>query len=243
MKSSVKTIVMLAAVLAASQSVQAADMGAKPMYTKAPVAAPAANWTGFYVGLGGGFGGYATDHTSTLGAGSFPQSSIGGSGGFGALQIGADYQFAGRWVAGVFGDFDFSSIKGTGTELISFLNIPLKQQYAFAAGARLGVLVIPQLLAYADGGYTRARFTGGNMTFIAPPSAPSIFDMPDQSYNGFFVGGGLEYAIYNGWSIKSEYRYAQYSSTSVTIPNATPVFTEILKPTVQTGRVSLVYKF
>ncbi len=49
--------------------------------------------------------------------------------------------------------------------------------------------------------------------------------------------------VYRGWSVKGEYRYAHYDSSTVTIANAVPVFTETLKPTVQTGRLSLVYKF
>ncbi len=50
-----KLIVALAAVAAFTGSASAADLAARP-YTKAPMMAPAYNWTGFYIfgGAGGG---------------------------------------------------------------------------------------------------------------------------------------------------------------------------------------------
>ena len=48
-----------------------------------------------------------------LGTFSSAGSTTGGKGYFGRVQTGFDYQFANNWVAGVFGDYDFSSIKGT----------------------------------------------------------------------------------------------------------------------------------
>ena len=56
-----------------------------------------------------------------------PTATAGGRGWFGTVQAGCDYQFASRWVVGVFGDYDFSRIKGefnpvgtlfTGTETL-----------------------------------------------------------------------------------------------------------------------------
>jgi outer membrane immunogenic protein len=222
----------------------AADMGARPIYTKAPVVVPAPySWTGWYLGAGGGYGGFNSSHASSLGGFGLPQSSFNGTGGFGTVQVGGDYQFADRWVAGVFGDADFSDIKGSSREIVGFTNFPIKQRDAYAGGARIGYLVTPQILPYVDGGYTHANFSGGSMTFAAPPFAATGFAVPNQNYDGYFLGGGVEVMVYRGWSVKGEYRYAHYDSSTVTIANAVPVFTETLKPTVQTGRLSLVYKF
>ena len=46
----------------------AADLKPRPMYTKAPVAAPVYSWTGFYLGLNGGYswGRSSTDFSSTV---------------------------------------------------------------------------------------------------------------------------------------------------------------------------------
>jgi len=48
--------------------------------------------------------------------------------------------------------------------------------------------------------------------------------------------------ISSGWSVKSEYRYARYGASTVMVQPAS-VFTETLKPNVQTVRTALVYKF
>jgi len=218
-------------------------MAAKPMYTKAPVAPQANSWTGWYVGAGGGYGASNIDHTSSLAGTAIPQSSVDGNGWFGTVQVGGDYQFASRWVVGAFGDFDLSNINGTVSELVSITNFPLKQRNAYAAGARIGFLVTPQILSYVDGGYTRANFDGGSLSFATAPFTATGFSVPNQAYDGYFLGGGIEVMVYRGWSVKSEYRFARYTSSTVTVPNATPAFTETLKPTVQTGRMSLVYKF
>src|SRR5438477_11054204 len=50
-----KILLALTAVAAMTGSAAAADLGARP-YVKAPIAAPVANWTGFYI-FGGGGGG------------------------------------------------------------------------------------------------------------------------------------------------------------------------------------------
>ena len=76
------------------------------------------NWTGFYVNGGFGYGGWAADTTT--------ESPITGAcilcyvqvqGGKGWLGVGgagfADFQVMPKVVVGVFGDYDFSSLKGT----------------------------------------------------------------------------------------------------------------------------------
>jgi outer membrane immunogenic protein len=232
----------LAALSLASVSAQAADMPARTMPTKAlPMAV--ASWTGFYIGAGGGYGMSNTDHTSSLAGAALVQPAIAGKGWFGTVQVGGDYQFADRWVAGAFGDFDFSDIKGTASELVSITSFPLSQRNAYAAGARIGYLVTPQILSYVDGGYSHANFNGGSLSFATAPFTATGLGVPNQGYDGYFLGGGTEVMIANGWSVKSEYRYARYGSATVTVPTVTPIFTETLKPSVQTVRTTLVYKF
>jgi outer membrane immunogenic protein len=231
--------VSLAVLTFSSVSAHAADMPVKAM----PMAAPVASWTGFYLGAGGGYGMFDSDHTSSLDGFVLPQSTIGGKGWFGTVQVGGDYQFAERWVVGAFGDFDFSDIKGTASELISTSKFPLNQRNAYAAGGRIGYLVTPQILSYVDGGYTHANFNGGSLTFAIAPFPATGFFVPNQGHDGYFLGAGTEIMVARGWFVKSEYRYARYDSATVTVPTATPVFTETLKPSVQTVRTSLVYKF
>jgi outer membrane immunogenic protein len=229
------TLLAAVALSAISQAAFAADLPARPVYREAAVVPVAANWTGVYVGAGGGYGTYNADSSSTFLGSVTDNGRAGGRGWFGTVQIGADYQW-GSWVAGIFADYDFSSIKGTINRGAGGALVPFKQDSAWSAGGRIGYLVVPQLLTYFSGGYTSARFaagtdTGGTVTW------------PNQDFSGYFLGSGTEYMIAPGWFVKTEYRYASYSSKTIAgnIGPPTPFLT--IKPQVQTIRSELVYKF
>jgi outer membrane immunogenic protein len=246
-----KLTTLLAAVAlgAISQAASAADLPARPVYREAAVVPVVANWTGFYVGAGGGYGTYNADSSTAGVAGGVPFATdngrAGGRGWFGTVQIGADYQW-GSWVAGIFADYDFSSIKGTIGELSGPGLVPFKQSSAWAGGGRIGYLITPQILSYFSGGYTNARFTAGAETQLG---AFSGVTWPDQNFSGYFLGSGTEIMIAPGWFVKTEYRYASYSSKTIAGaigPPAFPFLTAInmtIKPQVQTIRSELVYKF
>src|ERR1700726_2611480 len=89
--------------LGATVPALAADLAARPAYTKAPAyVQPIYNWTGFYIGghIGGAFDG----------SNSFIGTSSSNNGRFlGGLQVGADYQFAPNWVLGVEGQYSWLS--------------------------------------------------------------------------------------------------------------------------------------
>jgi len=101
-----KTLLALAAVVAMTGSASAADLAARP-YVNAPMPAPVANWTGFYI-FGGGGGGLSNADQSVVDTVSGTPLTItqrqGGSGWFGTVGAGYDWQFSGTWVAGVFAD-------------------------------------------------------------------------------------------------------------------------------------------
>jgi outer membrane immunogenic protein len=246
-----KLTALLAAVAlaAVSQAASAADLPARPVYREPAVVPVVANWTGFYVGAGGGYGMYNLDTSTNAIDGFGPFSTdngrAGGRGWFGTVQVGADYQW-GSWVAGIFADYDFSSIKGTVADLAGGGLVEFKQSHAWAAGGRIGYLIVPQFLTYFSGGYTNARFTAGAET---QGGAFSGVTWPDQNFSGYFLGSGTEYMIAPGWFVKTEYRYASYNSKTITGaigPPAGPFLTSAemsVKPQVQTIRSELVYKF
>ena len=233
---------------------------------------PAANWTGFYVGGGGGYGFMNADTTpfsSVTGESpsSPPFSSVtggaltspvgnSGRGGFGTVTAGYDIQATSRIVAGVFGDYDFASIKGnflTGSAT-SYFN-PLggegKMKSAWAVGARGGVLVAPTVLAYVNGGFTQARFSA--LAVENQGNTPGTLGIAfgDQTYQGWFLGSGAEMQLSSlgpNWFMRTEYRYADYgtrspASTGVAFaPGENLAFLKI-HPVVQTARAELTYKF
>ncbi len=107
-----KVLLALTALAAFTGSASAADLGARP-YAKAPMVAPAPNWTGFYIFGGAGGGVWDADlHTNFVGVPATINQRVGGDGWFGTVGIGYDWQFGGGWVAGIFGDGQFGSLKG-----------------------------------------------------------------------------------------------------------------------------------
>jgi outer membrane immunogenic protein len=247
-----KLLIALTAAAAMSGSAFAADM-ARP-YTKAPAPiAPAYNWTGFYI-FGGGGGGIwdAKSNLVTVpgGAALTRDTKSGGDGWFGTVGIGYDWQFNGRWVAGLFADGQFGEIKGSLNDPFAFEGQE-KLRTSYAAGARLGYLVAPNVLSYVNGGYSGSEWSASTLTSVFP-GVPGVITTPSFHRNGWFVGGGVENNLdlfgisAPGWFMKTEYRTAFYDR--VTLPETGvgfgPLGTGVtFKPIVQTISTSLVYRF
>ncbi len=217
-----------------------------PAYTALPM--KTANWTGFYVNGGIGYGLWAADTTTvdpTTGACVLcsPQRQ-GGKGWLGLVGGGFDYQFASRFVAGVFADYDFSSLKGSIQDQNPATVGELKQTAAWTAGARLGWLVTPAMLTYINGGYSGARFSG--TTMVSEFTGAFSGTTPGFTRNGWFAGAGTETTfdalgmLGKGWFWRNEYRYASYDTQ--TIPDTPGHDSITFKPVVQTVTSSVVFK-
>jgi outer membrane immunogenic protein len=179
----------------------------------------------------------------------------GGRGWLGTATAGFDYQFNDHIVAGAFADYDFAKIKGTLQDSSKITVGDMTEQSAWAVGARLGWLVAPTTLAYVNGGYSQAHFPAVNMvandTIIAPPPVghspgTPVSTVQSNTYQGWFVGSGVETMVAQGWFWRNEYRYANYREASVQdIPLSVTVGGTLMtiRPVVQTVRTELVYKF
>ena len=79
-------------------------------------------------------------------------------------------------------------------------------------GARVGVLAQPDLLVYAKGGYTNARY-----------NIDASFDGDEfrtrVDTDGFRLGAGLEYALSGNSFAKVEYRYSNYGDAEIDFEN------------------------
>ncbi|WP_167407022.1 outer membrane protein [Bradyrhizobium forestalis] len=213
-----KILLALTAVAAMTGSASAADLAARP-YVKAPVAAPVANWTGFYV-FGGGGGGLSNADQSVVDTLSGTPLTItqrqGGSGWFGTVGAGYDWQFSGTWVAGVFADGQFGSIRATIQDPTLGITGNQKLETSWAAGVRLGWLVAPNVLSYVNGGYSGAHFGQTNFTTLG--GTPVGAHLSSYDRHGWFVGGGVENSLNifgitsPGWFMKTEYRSAFYNA-------------------------------
>jgi outer membrane immunogenic protein len=251
-----KLVLALAALAAFTGSALAADMAPRT-YSKAPAPMPVApSWTGFYIfgGFGGGL--WAADSNAMSFPGLVPISRdqrLGGSGWFGTVGAGYDWQFNSSWVAGVFADGQFGSIRGSLTDLANTFEGRETLRDSYAAGVRLGYLVAPNVLSYVNAGYSGSQWSGTGMSTLAPAGGPVLINTPSFTRNGFFVGGGVENNLNifgiaaPGWFMKTEYRSAFYDR--ITLPETFATtgallgFATTFKPWTQTISTSLVYRF
>jgi outer membrane immunogenic protein len=215
-----KVILAIAALTAMTASASAADLAVKAP----PPVAPQYNWTGFYIFGGAGGGIWAADQSVVVTATGVPLNvdhRQGGSGWFGTVGLGYDWQFNGPWVFGLFADGQFGSLKGTLEDPFDRVTGTIKLQDSWAAGARVGYLVAPNVLSYVNGGYSGSHWSGFTLvdTFSGAPAGVGHTDGFNR--NGWFVGGGVENNLNifgitaPGWFMKTEYRSAFYERKSI----------------------------
>lgn len=259
-----KIVLALTAVAAMTGSASAADLAARP-YTKAPMAAPVASWTGFYIFGGGGGGLWNADsnvNTFPGGVAITRDQRLGGSGWFGTVGLGYDWQVNPTWVIGAFADGQFGDIRGSVSNPAFGLEGREKLRTSYAAGARLGYLVAPNVLSYVNAGYSGSEWSGSGLSTIAAGGGPALTTTGSFRRNGWFIGGGVENNLNifgiaaPGWFMKTEYRSAFYDRASLAEtctaagaavgcgPANTPSGAAItFKPWTQTISTSLVYRF
>src|SRR3954464_7545283 len=196
------------------------------MAAKAPMAAPipyATPWTGFWISGGFGYGLADIEHSVRSPVAPFAAFDAGHDNGargwLGKGGIGYDFQMS-SWVIGAFADATFSDIAGT-----SNFNCPgacigptgfsgrFKNDWSWAVGGRIGYVALPGLLTYVNGGWTEANFTGTKFLDASNGFAPGL-SLPSQRRDGWFLGGGTEYAFnfLPGLFLKSEYRFADFDN-------------------------------
>ena len=229
--------------------------GAPKTYA-APVRSAASaptSWTGIYISGGGGYG-LANVAQSNFSGGALPlHADMGAKGAFGTIGGGIDYQFSNRIVAGILANYDFANIRGTADTLFYTnptdpIGAATKLSSSWAVGARAGWLITPKTLTYVNGGYTEAKFNGSLAASLLTglPEVPGD-NVPGHTHKGWFLGSGVETKLDllpgNNWFLRSEYRYAEYDSVNtVATLGGAPVGMSF-KPTVQTVRTELSYKF
>jgi len=215
--------------IAMTSAANAADLPMPAPVYKAPPPPVVYNWTGCYVGGGGGYGMWNQDSApfiTATGTALATSTTSGGRGWFGQGQVGCDYQFGlplgSFWspqvVIGAFGDYEWSGSSMRGTLVSPLGGFGAETMpWTWAAGARAGVLVTPKFLTYFDGGYTQVSFSSVNS--LSPLGAPTGFMTNANTYNGWFIGSGFEYSFdfLPGLFFKTEYRYSTYNTANLPI--------------------------
>jgi outer membrane immunogenic protein len=200
-----KFLIAAAGLVALATPAFAADMAPAPAYTKAPpvMVAPEFNWTGFYVGINGG---WAQDTTNTPSA-IYVQPANSGGGAFGG-QAGFNYQWN-HLVLGIEGDGDWLSLKASSPcfNVTFTCNTQLQNQYSVRGriGGAWG-----NALFYATGGGAWATYSGNTIN-----GAGTVFP-GSSNRSGWIAGVGAEYAVWKGLILGVEYLHADYGHQNIT---------------------------
>lgn len=190
------------------------------------------NWSGFYVGVGGGFG--AVNHKLSVPGLSF--NGIGGEGLFGELTVGYDHMVTDRILLGGFIDTHVGNI-GPSLDADPLINADLTNSYGFDAIARLGYVLNGNTLGYVLGGYTWEHFKLDASGLLVGPGG---FEHSEDR-SGYVLGIGMETAIGHNWTIKAEYRYANYGDKSVL--DLAPGASLNVEPSTHTFHIAANYRF
>ncbi len=196
-----KLLLSATGVVAMAGAAVAADLPgrqAPPPY----VAPPLFSWTGFYLGAQLGYAWGFDDFTATNPFfGTFANNSYNPNGVIGGAHVGYNYQ-VGQFVVGVEGDVDGTGYSGSRTAGFARLTTEIPVQGSIRA--RLG-LALDHALLYVTGGVAFAGIDTTYATFAG-------YDTFGKTRTGWTIGGGIEYALNPNWSIRAEYRYADFGS-------------------------------
>jgi outer membrane immunogenic protein len=164
-------------------------------------AAPAMDWTGFWLG---GQVGYLFGDVDIAGGGSFDVDGayLGVAGGY-------DWQFDNNVVAGVFVTAPIAAF-ADGTNAGATVDADV--QWAAALGLRLG-FAFDNFLPYVMGGLVVGQGEGTVVTTGASD---------DQMHTGYHIGAGLDYLVDENWTVGAYYSYQDLGSETYNITGTPP---------------------
>lgn len=208
-----KVLLSSVAIAAFAAPVLAADLPARAPAPAPVYAAPVFSWTGFYVGVNGGYAGdkfrypFGGDIRGRPYAG---KATVNSSGFLGGVTAGYNYQFARNWVVGIEADYDWGNVEGkvgltaavgpfaaglkAGSQLDNLGTVRARLGYSF-----------DRALVYATGGWAYGQVKSSLTAGIVGVGGIGLSKTVDA--NGWTVGAGIEYALTNNFSLKTEYLY------------------------------------
>ncbi|BDV38839.1 TonB-dependent siderophore receptor [Methylocystis bryophila] len=197
------------------------------------------DWTGFYLGAQIGYGYGLNDGSITYATpgGLLGQSALGSSaivfgggnsvngdaiGVIGGAHVGYNKQVD-RWVVGVEGSVD-PTLMSRGLSISA--PVPVAGVAVTGSGAIWSPLqaslraragfTLDRMLLFASAGVAFGEF-GSNLQLFGTDQTLALFYAADQRTStraGWTVGGGVEYAVNPHWSVRGEYRYADFGRLS-----------------------------
>jgi outer membrane immunogenic protein len=264
MKIKMKTIAVLSGILSlgAVSAASAADMAVKAQPLPPPP--PIFTWTGFYIGLnaGGAWTRSEVDYTQTgayLGTALADQAfshALGStttdrSGFTGGGQFGYNWQ-VGMGVFGIETDINYLHTSATRVAagvlpvagaIVSSAST-VETDWLYTLRGRAGIAA-GQALFYATGGLAVGNVKFAQAFFHAASGSFEVGAV-ESTQAGWTVGGGIEYAFNNNWSVKGEYLYVDLGTVGFNSANTLfPTFTasHSARLTENIGRVGINYRF
>jgi outer membrane immunogenic protein len=186
-----------------SGAADAADLGTPRMSEPVPYLPPAFSWTGFYLGVNGGYGvGGAHEDVIDFGF----ASEINSRGGLAGGQIGLNWQLGQSFLIGVEGEGDWADIRDGGLEFTSdgvYHNLHAKADWLADVSGRAG-FTFDRTLVYGKGGYAWAGLKYDSVI------RDTTYPVGESTNAGWLVGGGVESFFTPNWSVKVEYNHADF---------------------------------
>jgi outer membrane immunogenic protein len=200
-----------------------------------------ADWSGVYFGVGSGY------DWSTVDVHQVPTTAFGGAfgsanpgigisssndTGFVSAHLGIQHQF-GAVVLGVEGGW-MSTLRGNDgskefcDSVPASLSTPILAPGNFCSGSLNDILTLGARAGYAmgrwmpyvTGGYANASVDFETRIPGTVPGATVLTEQASTRLNGWYIGGGLEWAISPGWTTGIEYRHYEFGSNSATSNSA-----------------------
>jgi outer membrane immunogenic protein len=193
-------------------------------------AAPTVDWSGFYIGANGGYGGETLDASvdlaSPLPFGGFTQTQNHSSGFLFGGQAGYNYKISDHIVVGVETDAQWTNVRvshqASSAPGVFLTDIGNGFDWLGTTRARLG-WAAGSTLAYLTGGVAY-----GDVYVHGLQIAGGIFSGDvTQTTAGWTVGAGAEYALSENLSLKAEYLYIDFAGVSGAAYGALPPFVPV----------------
>lgn len=215
------TVGLVALGLAAGPA-SAADLAARPVYTKAPpMIAAAYDWSGFYIGANGGWGSSHNCWDATTAAGTFvaAEGCHNSTGGTAGGQVGYRWQ-ASQWVFGLEAQGNWADLSGSNVSLFAPGDINRSRIDAFGLFTGQVGFAWNNALLYVKGG---AAVTDNRFDITSVATGTILGSTGDQTRWGGTVGAGIEYGFAPNWSAALEYDHLFMGNQNVafnTVPTA-----------------------
>lgn len=247
MKKSLLASMALFGLASAAQAADAVVYQDTP-FTPAYVAPATFDWSGAYIGANIGYGwggGYLFDALRDDGLSYFSFQTVRPQGFFGGLQAGYNLQMN-QFVFGIEADAQVSGIRHRYNDIVSNENaivvgsVDHHLPWFGTLRGRVGVAV-DRALIYGTGGlaWSSIRYNS-----LVSDGVNSVAFSDNRTGIGYALGGGVEFAVADGWSLKGEYQYIDFGRRTLTSTATTgEVFSTSYRTNAHTFRIGANYRF